>query len=116
LDREEKRKLERELGEKVVLRGGGSVANKFWIAFLKDVMDGKVKLEGKDLPGKKETFEPLLGSWSIYSLKRELKKKLECGCYYQNGNEIVDATTVPRFGTIYDGDVVLNLEEVLEGE
>jgi len=116
LDKEEKRKLERELDEKVVLRGGGSVANKFWIAFLKGVKDGKVELEGKDLPGGKETFEPLLGSWSVYSLKKELKERLECGCYYQNGNEIVDATTVPHFGTIYDGDVVLNLGEALEGE
>lgn len=102
-------------GDKILLRGGGGVANHFTVVRL-------IEIKESDRPNIAEKqavletdcrlpnpFTPYLKSWYLTELPEELKD-LPLGSYLICGKNIIDDTTIGIFGTIYDGKIVKTLE------
>lgn len=113
---------EANMGEKMVLLGGGGVANEFQIVtFVRRLRRGRrggtindaeqVRVRTRDrLTGRLQTFDPYLWSRSLHRIPRGSSlRRLRIGHYIVTGKEIRYATGAGLFGTVYDCPVVLTL-------
>lgn len=100
------------IGKKAVLKGGGGLANEFFVVEVLSVKKAKescgtlthqAKLKIK-WNGKTE-FEPFIGSWRLLPLHPQLED-LEVGHYLLLTDRIVDADSLGLFTPIYKAKTV----------
>lgn len=93
------------IGEKVLLLGGGQLANAFMVVKVLSV--NKEKGQVKVKTGKRE-MNPYMWSWYIRPLRRDLMD-LELGDYLLSFDGEIRKQDCGLFGTIYDCTLVKKL-------
>lgn len=105
------------IGEKAILKGGGGLANEFFVVQVLDICQSKepcgvlthqAKLKIKW--NSKTDFEPYIGSWKLLPIHPQLED-LPLGHYLMLTDRIVDADSIGLFTLVYRAKTVKILSD-----
>lgn len=113
---------EEYIGDKIMLNGGGGVANEFYVGILEDINseENRIKVRLNDsCPSSGKTFTPILGSWKFSIIgNNSFSEVVPIGQYTMVISPVdyavrilLDSSSIGMFGTIYDGNPVAYVDE-----